>query len=199
LRRQSPFSSEAEILRDETWFPDALSADGQWLLAGRPEAIGGFGLFVLPGTGAGEPRPIDVGAISDEASFSPDGTLVAYHSTRTGRAEVYLTAFPKSDERWQVSPAGAVQPRWSADGRWLYYVDLTGRLHRVAIAADTPGRIGRPEPVMDLGLGLPSSTLEQWALHRDRVLVLRPAKDEARESIVVLSNWTTLLPAAEPK
>jgi Tol biopolymer transport system component len=199
LMRQSPFSTDAETIRDETWFPDALSADSRWLLAGRPEAIGGFGLFVLEGSGAGEPKPLDVGAISDEASFSPDGTLVAFHSNRTGRSEVYLTPFPQSDERWQVSPAGAVQPRWSADGRWLYYLDLTGTLQRAAIAPDTPGRIGRSETVMDLGIGLPSNTIEQWAPHRDRVLVLRPVKDGSRESIVVLSNWTTLLPPAERK
>ncbi len=195
VMRQSPYATEPEKILDAAWYPDGMSSDGRWLLAGRPERGGAFGLFAVPVDGKTEPVAIDTGAASDEGRFSPDRSLVAYHSSRTGRAEVYLTPFPPTGERWQVSPEGGVQPRWSPDGRWLYYVSLTGELQRVPVSSALPQRTGRPEAVFDLGTGPPSTTLEQYALAGDRVLVLRQAKDAARETVAIVSNWTNLLPA----
>lgn len=194
VMRQSPYAAEAEQVIDAQWYPDGVSNDGRWLLAGRPES-GGFALYAVPLDGKREPLAIETGFAADEAEFSPDQKLVAYHSSRTGRAEVYLTPFPPTGERWQVSPDGGVQPHWSADGRWLYYASLTGELERVAVSSALPQRTGRPEAVFDLGTGPPSITLEQYALAGDRVLVLRQAKDAPRETVAVVSNWTSLLPA----
>ena len=194
VMRQSPYAAEAEKALDAQWYPDAVTSDGRWLLAGRPDN-GGFALYAVPLDGKGEPLAIDTGSAADEAEFSPDQKLVAYHSSRTGRAEVYLTPFPPTGERWQVSPEGGVQPHWSADGRWLYYASLTGELQRVPVSSALPQRTGRPEAVFDLGTGPPSATLEQYALAGDRVLVLRQAKNAARETVAIVSNWTSLLPA----
>ncbi|MFN7979198.1 MAG: protein kinase [Vicinamibacterales bacterium] len=200
VMRQSPYATEAEMAIDGQWYPDAVSSDGRWLLAGRPERGGAFGLFAVPADGKGDPLTIETGFTADEGEFSPDRTMVAYHSSRTGRAEVYLTPFPPTGERWQVSPEGGVQPHWSADGRWLYYASLTGELQRVPVSSALPQRTGRPEAVFDLGTGPPSTTLEQYALAGDRVLVLRQAKDAPRETVAVVSNWTSLLPtSAEPR
>ena len=58
-----------------------------------------------------------------EGQFSPDGKWVAFVATVSGRAEVYVQAFPDSSSgRTQVSTAGGSQVRWSADGRELYYL-----------------------------------------------------------------------------
>ena len=195
VMRQSPYAAEAEKVLDAPWYPDAVTSDGRWLLAGRSDS-GGFSLYAVPLDGKGEPLAIDTGSTADEAEFSPDQKLVAYHSSRTGRAEVYLTPFPPTGERWQVSPDGGVQPHWSADGRWLYYASLTGELMRVQVSSALPQRTGRPEAVFDLGTGPPSTTIEQYALAGDRVLVLRQAKDSPRETVAIVSNWTSLLPAA---
>lgn len=46
--------------------------------------------------------------------------------------------FPLTDDRWQVSPDGGLQARWSGDGRTLYYLDLAGRLTRVAVPDSRP-------------------------------------------------------------
>ena len=97
---------------------------------------------------------------ADEASFSPDGRLISYQSTRSGRPEIYLTRFPLTDERWQVSPDGGLQARWSDDGRTLYYLELSGRLMRVAIQPSAPESSGRAEPMFDLGIGPPSVLFE---------------------------------------
>jgi hypothetical protein len=196
LVRQAPLSNSHEVIRQEQVYPDDVSPDGRSLLGGLGLPGGGFGLYVLPADGSGERQAIaeDGGSSADEASFSPDGRLIAYQSTRTGRPEIYLVRFPLTDDRWQVSPDGGLQARWSDDGRTLHYLDLGGRLMRVAIEPASPDKTGRAEPMFDLGIGPPSLLLEQYAVHGDRFLVLRPAADSTPQTIAVIGNWSSLLP-----
>jgi serine/threonine-protein kinase len=53
--------------------------------------------------------------------ISPDGNWLAYVSNESGRAEVYVRAFPGPDSKWPVSAGGGDEPMWSRDGRRLYY------------------------------------------------------------------------------
>jgi eukaryotic-like serine/threonine-protein kinase len=55
------------------------------------------------------------------ARFSPDGRWVAYDSNDTGRAEVYVEAFPGPGSRRQVSFAGGSAARWNSRGTELFY------------------------------------------------------------------------------
>jgi Tol biopolymer transport system component len=55
--------------------------------------------------------------------LSPDGRYVVYTSDDSGRSEVYVQPFPKGGQRAIVSRAGGIQPRWSGDGREIFYVD----------------------------------------------------------------------------
>jgi Tol biopolymer transport system component len=195
LVRQSPSSSSHEVLRQEQVYPDAASPDGHWILGGMGRPGGGFGLYVMAADGSGERQIVaeDGRFHADEASFSPDGRLISYQSTRSGRPEIYLARFPLTDDRWQVSPAGGLQARWSRDGGTLYYLDLAGRLTRVAVPDSRPDQAGRAETMFDLGIGPPSLLLEQYAVHSDRFLVLRPSKDSALQTIAVIGNWPSLL------
>ena len=67
------------------------------------------------------------------AKFSPDGRFVAYVSDESGRNEVYVRPFPGGDGKWQVSGNGGTQPRWSKDGKELFYVERD-TLMAVAVA-----------------------------------------------------------------
>ena len=55
------------------------------------------------------------------SSLSPDGQFIAYYSTESGRAEIFLETFPRGHDRWQISTAGGFSPRWRPDGRELFY------------------------------------------------------------------------------
>ena len=57
------------------------------------------------------------------AKFSPRGRFVAYVSDQSGQAHVYVRQFPEGEGQWQVSTRGGVQPRWSRDGKELFYVE----------------------------------------------------------------------------
>jgi serine/threonine protein kinase/Tol biopolymer transport system component len=198
LISQGTYASTPEQLRAEVFYPDALSPDGRWLLGGVPRTVErGFGVFVLPADGRGDRQAVSDGPFaSDEASFSPDGRWISYQSDVTGRHEVYVTPFPLTSERWQMSAHGGVQARWSSDGRALYYLDPNGQLMRVAVPLTGPRDAGPPEFLFDLGIGAPSSTLEQYAVHNDRFLVLRRAAEAPPQTIAVLGNWLGALQAS---
>ena len=53
--------------------------------------------------------------------ISPDDRWLAYVSDETGRDEVYVRPFPEGSGRWLISAAGGTEPRWSRDGKELFY------------------------------------------------------------------------------
>ena len=54
-------------------------------------------------------------------ALSPDGHWLAYVSTESGRAEVYVQSFPKMEARVAVSLDGGTEPVWSPRGDELFY------------------------------------------------------------------------------
>jgi Tol biopolymer transport system component len=121
--------------------PSSVSSDGKWLLFTEAGGPGGNGIWALGldapagSTGGGDraPRPfLPPGEFGTNGHFSPDGRWVAYLSAVSGRREVYVRPFPGPGPRTQVSTMGADQPRWSRDGRELYFSALDGSI----LAAD---------------------------------------------------------------
>jgi serine/threonine-protein kinase len=133
----------------------------------------------------GEPRPLLQTAASEEGpAFSPDGRWLAYSSTESGRAEIYVRAVSAAAGQWQVSRGGGMRPVWSRDGRRIFFdreqeamvVDVTAGAF--GFGAGTP-RIwaGRPIPSPDAG-----HAYRNWDLALDgkRMLVLEPAAGPAQ-------------------
>jgi serine/threonine-protein kinase len=58
--------------------------------------------------------------------ISPDGTMAAYISDETGRAEIYVRSFPDPGAATRVSGEGGDLPFWSPDGDVLYYRNSEG-------------------------------------------------------------------------
>ncbi|MEO5617538.1 MAG: protein kinase [Candidatus Eisenbacteria bacterium] len=83
-------------------------------------------------------------AVELSPRLSPDGRWLAYHSTESGRPEVYVRPFPGPGGKWQLSTEGGAEPRWSRKGTELFY-RRADRLYSVPI---TLGRdaaeIGQP-------------------------------------------------------
>jgi hypothetical protein len=44
------------------------------------------------------------------------------HQHESGRAEVYVQAFPSGGQRWKASAAGGSDPKWRRDGKELFYI-----------------------------------------------------------------------------
>ena len=75
--------------------------------------------------------------------FSPDGGLVAYSSSESGRPEVYVQSYPAGGGRQVVSTAGGMAPAWSPDGSRLYY-SFEGVMWQVEVTRSPSLRFGKP-------------------------------------------------------
>ena len=92
-------------------------------------------IWLLPLTGERKPRPIVKTRFAEtNAEVSPDGRWLAYASDESGRVEVYVQGFPEGGDRIQVSIDGGEWPRWSADGRELFF-RWGNQMMRVAVPA----------------------------------------------------------------
>jgi Tol biopolymer transport system component/tRNA A-37 threonylcarbamoyl transferase component Bud32 len=111
------------------------SPDGRHILTDRGN-IGATDLWVFPVDDPGKAFPLVQSPFLEHGGqFSPDGRWVAYVSRHSGRDEIYVTSFPGGGTRWQVSGDGGTQPRWSPDGRELYYLSAANELMAAAIVA----------------------------------------------------------------
>jgi serine/threonine protein kinase/Tol biopolymer transport system component len=126
VTRALSFLSSVVLLSD--WSPD-----GRHLLFSAMTSSD-YDLWLLPLAGA--PKPVSfLSAPGDQmhGNFSPDGGLVAYTSSESGRFEVHVQTFPLSDRQWPVSTTGGYEPRWRADGREMYYLSLDQKLMAVGV------------------------------------------------------------------
>jgi Tol biopolymer transport system component len=94
-----------------------------------------------------KPFPVVQGHFQkNEPQFSYDGKLLAYTSDRTvpGTFQVYVRTFPEGDQEIPVTVAGGGQPRWSKDGKELYYRTPDDKIMAVEIKAGTRLEAGIP-------------------------------------------------------
>jgi Tol biopolymer transport system component len=115
-------------------------------------------LYVLPldAPAGGERMPIPfVVTPADETfgQFSPDGKWIAYSSDESGRREVYVQGFAPERipatgvGKWTISIAGGDKPRWSADGKELFYLALDSKLMSVPVKLAPTFEPGLPVPL----------------------------------------------------
>jgi Tol biopolymer transport system component len=130
-----------------------------------------------------------------EGQISPDGRWLAYNSTpREGRdLHVFVQPFPGPGPQVQISREGGAQPRWSRDGKRLYFVAPDRKLMEVEI--DVLGdRLAphAPRALFQTRIVAPVYVLYQYDVTRDgsRFLVnsLRP-----EAPLTLVSNWTSAL------
>ncbi len=116
------------------------SADGNWLLIRTDNTdIGRGDIFGIHLAGDTTPVPLVASPYEElHPTLAPDGRWLAYTSSESGEAEVYVRPFPATSEaRWQVSIGGGSHPRWAPNSRALYY--LSGEPRRMMAADLAPG------------------------------------------------------------
>jgi hypothetical protein len=140
--------------------PRGFSPDGETLYwdVGAGDRKGLWALGMHSDT---EPQRLHAGAF-DDASISPDGTAVAYQSGEFGSVEIFIRQIGDRSRPLQVSIDGGRSPRWSPDGRELFYFSGE-RLIAVPIAptADGPA-LGTPRVVLE------RADIEAYAVGLDR-------------------------------
>ena len=130
-------------------------------------------LYVLPLTGEDKkPIPVVTGPYKkDEAQFSFDGKWLAYASNESGTFEVYIDSFPNKGEHVRVSAlGGGGQPRWTRDGKTLYYRGPDGAAMAVNLKVGTRLEAGAAQRIFPSFTTAPSSrnpARHQWNVTPD--------------------------------
>ncbi len=136
-------SGEKTVADDpvENLIPTGFSPDGRLLLIEKRRQQRDD-VMVVAVEGDPAPRPVAATAAYEGlGQVSPGGRFVAYMSDESGRFDIYVTTFPEAGARWQVSQNGGREPRWSKDGRELFFFAPDNRL----MAADVKAGAARFE------------------------------------------------------
>jgi len=125
--------------RPHSWGPDGK------ILAFRQDnvASGSWDIMTLSiegdeksGWKPGEPKPfVNTASTEVEPAFSPDGRWLAYGSNESGTFELFVRPFPGPGGKWQVSTGGGNYPRWSRNGKELFYRTADSKIMVTTYAA----------------------------------------------------------------
>ena len=193
IKPASGAGGEELLLRDNrSKDPMSWSADGRHVLFRHSGAITGNDVWVLAMDGERKATPLLQSPFDENyARFSPDGRWIAYTSDESGRAEVYVTAFPGGG-KWQVSSAGGVFPRWRGDGREIYFIGADRVLAAVPVNGTGAGLdVGRAERLFEPRLSAQPGY--PYAVTADGQRFLVNVDHAPSVPLTVVVNWTALL------
>jgi len=172
--------------------PRDWSSDGRYILFGKSKTgQPPWDIWVLPLFGDKTPFPFITTPFNEvQPALSPNGRWLAYVSNEPGSNEVIVQPFPDGTKgKWQISTEGGASPRWSRDGRELFYLDLKGRLFVVPVKSDGNFEIGKASLLFDTHLGGSASAYEVSADGK-RFLIAAPRRgSDASPPITVHLNW----------
>ena len=177
---------------DDSDIPSSWSRDGRYVafLRSPVVALDKRSLWIAPTFGDKKPYRLveTVGSIG-EAVFSPDGKWLAYHSNETGHQEVYVVPFPEANRKIAVSSGGGNTPRWSPDGRELFYLASNGNLMSASIQLGKEGlQIGSTQPLFKT-----IRMIFDVSPDGKRFLVYKEAEDQPGSAITIITNWSKAL------
>jgi serine/threonine-protein kinase len=146
-------------------------------------------------------RPSDVKVLvksefcNDYAAVSPDGRWMAYHSTVSGRFEIYVERYPDLGGRQQISTSGGQRPLWSRNGRELFFGSLDNRqMFVVPVQSGTTLVAGRPQVLFEFAMSAPAPGGRPYDIAPDgRFLIIRSGQSETEggtaSNLIVVQNW----------
>lgn len=112
--------------------------------------VSGGDIWTVPASGGEAHLLISDPAEESRPLYSPDGTRLAFQSTRTGGGDIYVLTFASGQlQRITYSDAGSNLDAWSHDGQWLYFTASTndvagqGDIFRVRSSGGTPLEVSR--------------------------------------------------------
>jgi Tol biopolymer transport system component len=110
------------LATSELDYSPSFSRDGKWIVFAS-ERNGSADIYRVHLDGSGLERLTDDPAFDDQAVLSPDGSRLAFVSTRaTGTADIWSLELKSRKLRNLTRGAGGnFRPNWSPDGRWIAF------------------------------------------------------------------------------
>ena len=180
----------------------SFSPDGKHLAFDQYDRTSSDGgdVWILSLEGGRDPQAfVKTGFPAGAAKFSPTGKWLAYSSMESGKAEVYVQAWPGPGAKIQISSEGGTDPLWRHDGTELFYRNGP-KMMAVPITAGQTLQPGKPVLLWtgDFTHGLSSScgwrgtsrTSYDVSLDGQRFLMIKD--DDQRlfaTKIILVVNW----------
>jgi Tol biopolymer transport system component/aminoglycoside phosphotransferase (APT) family kinase protein len=192
----------------ETW---TAHHGGLALFANGGPGITDWLLWQLPLTGQRTPTPLKpVNSTEFLSEFSPDGHWIAYAAVQAGvvgNGQVYVRSYPGLNGPWRISSDGGSHPRWSPNGRELYYVSADSTMI-MAAAITTDGTsisVAKPRVLIKTRVrgdhypgGAPYDVARDGRILVNEFVAPTPAAGSAADtsSFTVVLNFLSALSAA---
>lgn len=176
----------------------AAARPAAWLDASRllwwaADATGRYnGIFVAgPESFDRAVRTLRLGADIRGVALRPHGRGLAYWSNDSGTFEVYVDTLPVPRQvPWKVSLSGGRLPRWSHDGRELFFV-ADGAINVVAMTGPEGGPGGAPRRLF-------AFEGSDYDVHPDGRLLIERRQVAESHYLRVFRNWSARPVAAGP-
>ena len=171
------------------------SADERWIMLEQRSASGNADLAALPVAAPDQPVAVADSRFNEQhGDFSPDARWVAYESDESGRSEIYVQSFPGRDVHVRVTVGGGFEPRWSGDGRTVYFISLDGRLMSVPMTFSKRPEAGTATALFPILLSPGADSTNRYRVSHggQRFLVFSDAGVETPTTTVTV-NWVAAL------
>jgi serine/threonine protein kinase/Tol biopolymer transport system component len=148
-------------------------------------------IWYLPLAGEHEPTQLIATPLSEQMpAISPDGNWLVYSSEGDMPFQLFLTRFSSAIGKWQVSREAGFSPRWSADGKRLYYVDLERGLQVIDLDLSAGVQISPPRKVFSEAIvgAIPNLGYDIDSAGTRVIVPITPGGSTSR-SIVIVQNW----------
>jgi serine/threonine-protein kinase len=181
---------ELLVADDHSLWAGSWSPDGRTLAYVRSSPTGQTDLALVR---VGEKPTIAVANVAADQwpQISPDGRWLAYVSSDTGKFEVYVSPLDDLRGKRQLSTDGGASPRWSRDGRELFF--RSGDRLMVVPVDMLPATTPRPTALpiqMRMADGTAAHPGYDISPDGRRLIVVERADEEAAPPrLFVVLNW----------
>jgi Tol biopolymer transport system component len=188
----SKLAFEADAKDDTIVEADATPTDwrGANIVAHVAGATSGQDVVAIDQASHAQTQIAKSGFNDTDGRWSPDGSWIAYVSDESGRPDIYANR--REGQRVRVSFGGGSRPRWSRDGRSLFF--LRGvTIMRAALADSSPASFTPAVTVLDA----PGIRDFDVAHRRDALLALVPVASSSSATVSAMIDWRSKIPAAK--
>jgi Tol biopolymer transport system component len=186
----SPGSERSLLILPGVQQPEDISPDGRRLVF-LQDAASTADIWLASLEGDHQPKPWFRTPFDERnPRFSPDGRWIAYDSDESGTREVYVALTDGAGEKKRISPSGGRAPRWSRDGKELFYAAPDDSIVAVPVTSATSLQAGPGASLFRLETGIRNFDVSPDG---SRFLVTTPLEKSPESPIRVILNWQAAL------
>ena len=171
--------------------PSCWTADEKYIIAQAFDAKTNGDIWVIPADGSSPPFAYLKSEFGEVLGrVSPDGRWMAYFSDESGKGEVYVSQFPKPLGKWQVSNHEGGRPRWSRDGKKIFYTDNDDFVCEAEVnASGTAFAVGQIRRLFKINGARPGLIYDVFGNGERFIVNQNPETSEARTYLNLVQNW----------